>query len=376
VVRIPGGVVEIAFDQGHLIAGKSRQPVLEVEFELLRGPVAGLIALASRWVNRHGLWLDTRSKAERGDLLARGLNATPPTRAVALELDHRSRPDAAARSLVGNCLAQILPNASAVAAAVHDDEHLHQLRVGVRRLRTALGMIDGWTAAPTDEWQAALSLLFGRLGAARDQAVLDAELVPALNAAGAPWAEFAPAADAVDDPLAVLREPTTTALWLALQGFVSGEPSPSDGVLDPADPAIDGLPLRDRMSAWLEALFHPIRSDAGRFGSLDDESRHRLRRRVKRLRYGIEFSAALFDAKPVRRFMRPLAAAQDDLGRFNDLVVGLGRMRLQAQTEARAWFGVGWLSARREAAIAECSLSLQKLRSAEPFWRKGRARRR
>jgi CHAD domain-containing protein len=232
-------------------------------------------------------------------------------------------------------------------------------------------MCEGWVAASTADWQVALALLFGRLGAARDQAVLEAEWVPALLAAGAPWAGFALAGDAVDDPVAALREPATTALWLALQGFVSGASTPPDVAQHAASLAID-LPLRDRSAAWLDSLFRQIRRDADRFESLDDESRHRLRRRVKRLRYGIEFSAALFEAKPaVRRFLRPLAAAQEDLGRFNDLVVGLGRMRLQAQTEARAWFGVGWLSAKREAAIAECSVSLKRLGRAERFWRKG-----
>ena len=44
----------------------------ELELELCAGPVAALIAQTQAWVTQHGLWLDVRSKAERGERLARG----------------------------------------------------------------------------------------------------------------------------------------------------------------------------------------------------------------------------------------------------------------------------------------------------------------
>jgi inorganic triphosphatase YgiF len=369
VLRVPGGAVEIAFDSGHLIAGRSRLAVCELEFEMLQGDVAGLIGVASRWALRHRLWLDVRTKAERGDLLARGETVSPPTRASAADLDRRMRPDAAARAVVRTCLAQVLPNASAVAAGVQADEHVHQLRVGLRRLRTALRLCEGWDAAAYDAWQSDLSTLFRRLGAARDQAALKSGLVPALSSAGAPWVEMFPrdAADAFDDPAAMMREPGTTRLMLELQGYASGAGQAWAAEAGSAE-AEPGPPLRARAMAWLNAAFKQIRRDAGRFATLADEDRHRLRRRTKRLRYAIEFVAPLFDRKAVRRFIRPLAQAQDDLGRYNDLVVGLERMRNQVEVDSRAWFAVGWISARRDACAVDCAASLKRLRRAEVFW--------
>jgi len=73
LVRHEGAQVEVALDIGHLRAGEAQAALSEIEFELKRGPAAGLIALAARWAERHGLWLDVRTKAERGDRLARGL---------------------------------------------------------------------------------------------------------------------------------------------------------------------------------------------------------------------------------------------------------------------------------------------------------------
>src|SRR5258706_14049710 len=66
------GVVELAFDEGAIVAGDRREPVCELEIELVRGSPLAVIATAKQWVLRHGLWLDTRSKAERGDMPPRG----------------------------------------------------------------------------------------------------------------------------------------------------------------------------------------------------------------------------------------------------------------------------------------------------------------
>ncbi|MES3014122.1 MAG: CYTH domain-containing protein, partial [Pseudomonadota bacterium] len=74
-VRAPGRAgsrVELAFDLGRIVAGESAIDVCELEIELLAGAPLAVIDTARRWLPRFGLWLDGRSKAERGDLLARG----------------------------------------------------------------------------------------------------------------------------------------------------------------------------------------------------------------------------------------------------------------------------------------------------------------
>src|SRR5690606_14787050 len=83
-VRTRGAVVEVAFDEGRLLAGDSAVSgasarICEIEFELVAGPAQALLALAERWRKRFGLILDPRSKAERGDALASG-DPQPPVR--------------------------------------------------------------------------------------------------------------------------------------------------------------------------------------------------------------------------------------------------------------------------------------------------------
>ncbi|MFM2055092.1 MAG: hypothetical protein RL456_3129 [Pseudomonadota bacterium] len=77
VLQAEGATVELALDVGRIEGGGAALPVHEIEFELLDGPAHGLLAQAYLWVEAFGLWLDVRSKAERGDRLARGETAGP-----------------------------------------------------------------------------------------------------------------------------------------------------------------------------------------------------------------------------------------------------------------------------------------------------------
>lgn len=102
--------IEVALDEGALRAGADEAPMSELEYELLSGPVDALLALAGEGVLRHGLWLDVRSKAERGERLARGIQRVP---ALRLEAD-----------TLATALRQLLANAAELADGLGDVDHL------------------------------------------------------------------------------------------------------------------------------------------------------------------------------------------------------------------------------------------------------------
>ena len=355
LVRSRGCVVELAFDKGALLAGERRWPLCELEFELKSGGPAALVELAGRWVQRFGLTLDTRTKAERGDRLARGERLGAPVKAQPLALPADVDCDAALRRIVANCLQQVLGNASDLA---HEDgtepEHLHQLRVGLRRLRSALRDLGPSVPEVPAHWDEALATLFGRLGSARDRDALAATLLPALRQAGAeglqlPVIEPEPAAQQA------LLEPATTLLWLELVAFAAGTP--------PAGPAF-GPQVRQR----LQRLFKQVRRDAAGFDAMDDEARHRLRKRVKRLRYLSEFATGAFGPRRVQGFLKRLTPAQEALGAFNDVCVARALFKDAADDDPMAMFALGWLAHERDDAIARCVRALRRLRSTKAFW--------
>jgi inorganic triphosphatase YgiF len=135
---------------------------------------------------RHGLWVDVRSKAERGRLLAAGEAQAAPRQARRPLLATGMTPAQAWRAVVRACSEQIVVNASQIASGTHAAEHVHQLRVGLRRLRSALRLFAAAEDLPALFDPAlgdAATELFRRLGAVRDQDVLQGPLAAALDAA-------------------------------------------------------------------------------------------------------------------------------------------------------------------------------------------------
>ena len=186
-----GGVVELAFDEGEVRAGGAVARVCELEYELVEGSLADLARQAAEGVALHGLWLDTVSKAERGELLARGRAWPEAERFTAPRLPGHPDGEALWRAALASALAMMLPNASALATGSAEPEHVHQLRIGIRRLRTAvqeLGPLVRLGSEPA--WLAPLVALFRALGAGRDEAALRAGLAPRLRAAGAPAVDW------------------------------------------------------------------------------------------------------------------------------------------------------------------------------------------
>jgi inorganic triphosphatase YgiF len=359
-VRQRGATVEVALDEGEIHAGDRREPVCELEFELLGGSPAALVELAQRWVARHRLWLDVRSKAERGERLARGIEAGAPRKAVPVSLDAQMDAGAALQAILNSTLDQMLGNASEIAAARFDAEHVHQLRVGLRRTRSALRLFEALELDGVDgTWRERLAAVFRRLGSTRDRDVLATTLVPALREAGASWAELPPALqDAMEDPVAVVRDPATTLLWLELLGFASR---------DRGAPAA-GEPLADQLAPRVAALHRRVLKDARRFRELDDEARHVVRKRVKRLRYAVEFSAGLFRGKRVDRYLRALRPLQDALGELGDLQLALQLYTQAAEGEPRAWFAVGWIARARLEALDGAAAALRRFARVRAFW--------
>lgn len=329
--------IELALDQGRIVAGQGRQaraePLLELELELKAGPAHALydLALALAWPSagddtRPGLWLmpSDLSKAQRGFALAQGL-ATPAQRPAPVMLDASATPVEAFRTIAWACLAPLQANLARLAldaGAWAEPEFVHQSRVALRRLRTALKLFAPWlpkhfvrTWRPY--WQAAAS----RLGDVRDWDVLDTETLPRLvpdGAAPPPW----------------VREQREAA-WRQLQEALAA-PAPGLALLafarDLAELPAGGKTGRTKraLAAWarqvLRETHRRLRRRARRALKAGPQERHLLRLALKRERYALECLASLLPADEVARATRDLAHAQDVLGWLNDLDTARARL--------------------------------------------------
>jgi inorganic triphosphatase YgiF len=349
--------VAVAFDRGVISARDRRAEVCEVEFELVRGSQAALIALASRWALRHGLWLDVRTKSERGWHLALGLEFAEPVKAQPAGLEAGATQVEAFAAMAASVLAHALPNLAAVACGRFEPEHLHQLRVALRRGRSLLRVFGPWSADPdaAARIEAGLAESFRRLGGARDDDVLNALLQPPLEQANLPALRL-PATVPASDASRAARDPALTLPSLELRSLALNSPGTA---AKPAAAAAKALLEREQRSALKRS------SD---FVDLEAADQHRIRKRLKRLRYAAEFVAALFPGRGPREAHAKLRAAAEALGHWNDLQIATARLLALSEPTASSTYLLGWLAGRREQELQRCQKALQRFAKAPKLW--------
>ncbi len=362
VFDLEGGTVEAAFDSGSISGGGRTQEVCEIEIELQSGSPAAMVALARRWVLEHGLWLSTTTKAARGDRLARGVDSAHAVHARPAAVERKMGGKALLGATLDTCLTHVLANASEVAAGNSAEEIVHQLRVGIRRLRTALRELGPLADGLDPAWEEALVRVFRQLGQLRDRETVTQGALAELAAAGAPEIELpAPSLAPPDAGQAVRATPFQMAL-LGLIGF--GFELEGSEVHAKGRRAKSLRHVRRR----LDKLHEQVVRDGRRFEAIPVDDQHRVRKRLKRLRYLGEFVAPLFKKQAAERYLAALKPAQDALGVRNDAAVALDAYRVAAAHDPKAWFAVGWLSAQEGPGARRCRKALKKIEAESRFW--------
>lgn len=349
--------LELALDVGWVAAGRRRSRVQELELELKSGSRAAAIELAQQWCERHGLWLDTVSKAERGQILAAGQQQRGPVRFEPPALNKRMDGSELLRAIVTSALDQVVGNASQVATGAHTPEHVHQLRIGLRRLRSVARELQGIEPFIEDADLEVLAQAFRALGTQRDLTFVQPQLIEQMRSEGAPPLDLA--GPAVPDPAAVVRATALQSVLLRLLGWLAAD----------ASSHVQAKAAREAIAHRLHKLHARTVKDGAGFGSLPPLEQHALRKRFKRLRYLSDSVASLYPARQVARFIDELKPVQDALGALQDARMAADFWAGRAQREPHAWFAVGWLRAREAASLAACEAALARYtKRARPFW--------
>ena len=322
-----GTEIEAAFDLGEIKTLGDRRgeraPIAEFEIELLKGDPIDLIGCARELTAGLPLVLSFESKAARGYALAEDL-ADAPAVAVRVTLKRDATADEAFGQILAHCLNHLLGNWVCV-TRTREPEGIHQMRVAMRRMRSALTLFDGPFRLALRELEAEVRWLAGVLGEARDLDVFQEDV-------------FRPAADAhgEDERLLELATVVRTRRRIAWHNVLEALESErfrklvlditavtfSKPWLDHAlggenavQPAVDFA--RDRLAhRYAQAI-----KRGRRIGDLDAAERHELRIRLKKLRYAVDFFASLYAKRRVKKYLKRLSDLQDVLGHMNDAAV-------------------------------------------------------
>ncbi|MRD48134.1 CHAD domain-containing protein [Caenimonas koreensis DSM 17982] len=354
-----GNRVEIAFDRGHIRAADASLPVCEIEFECVHGDPAAAVRVARQWAQEHGLWISTASKALRGDLLARGRAIPDATPASQPSLHRHASAVNVVAEMALHALDQVFANASAVGDGCDDADIVHQLRIGLRRLRVVVREFSRCVPGLDTRHEAELAGVFRLLGEHRDRHNLITLIGPRIVADGGPQLDWPTPVGASELSRAVRSQPFQQALLVLLEAATAaaGEGGAS------RDASARRL-VSQRLARLHRALVH----DSRRYGQLDEARQHRVRKRLKRLRYVAQLAASLFGRKDVARYLEAAQPLQDALGQYNDELGALDAHRQRARRDTDAMFGQGWLAAQCHVSARACANELARFLRRKPFW--------
>lgn len=321
-------VAGLTLDHGDVKSGAAQQYVSELTLTHQAGPHDRFYDFALALQHDLQLHPICRSSVRCGYAL-RDLSSSPIVTAKPLVLDDEADAVQGLQAIVANCLIQIQGNAAGVVYS-EDADSVHQMRVGLRRLRSVLEIFESLIPCPI-EIQTELAWLAAELGDARDWEVLDTVTLPALLAcwpaiSGVTALQTQVRQEAIRKHrnAALAVDSTRSArLWVLLQRWLSNlRWTPED---QSAEAIAASMPLRHFAAQHMKRFHKKALKHCEAVQIAMPESRHRVRIASKKLRYTTEFFASYYPDKSVNRFIGRLSKLQDALGASNDTAVA-GRL--------------------------------------------------
>ncbi|CAN0532535.1 unnamed protein product [Ectocarpus sp. 8 AP-2014] len=284
------------------------------------------------------------------------------------------------RAIFTNCFSQWMANQSALLSD-HDPEAVHQMRVALRRFRSALSLLSDYLPeAETGRIEREVRWIADILGPARDLDVFMTEilaetsndaltpeiLMPLRDAAGA----------ARNRRRGVMRRALTSRRYTsaALSIGLWIETLDSIGLPDKAT-STDISVAANRL---LTTQWQKVLKRGRKFESLDYDNRHMVRIALKKLRYANEFFRSLYKHDKARSYGRKLTGLQDDLGFMNDMAMSMQLCENLCKAEpenaslaAARGFLLGWQQHRLHHGDAGMVAHWRAFERAKPYWETG-----
>jgi inorganic triphosphatase YgiF len=381
--------IEIAFDEGEIVAGSRSQPVCEIELELKHGDRAALFEMARAIVDAVPAQLALRSKSERGYRLAKGEGRGPPT-AAEIDIPPGTGTGEAFQIITRSCLRQIIDNVPALQE--RDPVSLHQLRIGLRRLRTAISLFsEVVTDSRVPHIKGELKWLSRELSPARDLDALLGEVMKPLRKqhpghrglqslhrsfSRQRLQEYQRASEAVQSGR-FRKLLIDTFAWIEVGEWAT--------TTDHEARLRRERPIEEHAADQLRRRRKKVRKRGREMETLDPVRRHKLRIQVKKTRYATEFFAGVFrEKKSARRGQRMLTALkrlQTSLGGLNDVNTRKALCeeilakpgRAEGPVARERAFAAGLVTGDQEARSGELMENAKKaharVEDIKPFWK-------
>jgi inorganic triphosphatase YgiF len=379
-LQLPTALLDVAFDEGMIEAGAEQQAVREITLSLQSGEASVMYDVGMRLLELAPVQVSSAGIAARGYALASGVaikaeKAAPSALTPALAVD-----DMIAAVLAG-CQAHLQANQE-VARAGRNPDGVHQMRVALRRLRSAfsllhrelpsatlrsLGTEAKWAAGELETARSWDVFLTTTLAGPSHLQRAGSDFDGLRNTSEQPRAAGYAAVQALLDASRYGRFQLALGHWIARRGWRNEVDS--DGLAVLAEPA---PAMAMRVLARLQRRVH---KQGAQFRKLSATERHELRITLKKLRYATEFFLPLFgQAAHGSRYIRRLSRLQDALGLDHDaattqpLLDEIGQLSRSPGVHQAIGIVIGWQGREGLAAGEMLTERWQRFRTLPPFW--------
>lgn len=317
LLKFEGAEIELCMDSGEIRAGQSSCPISELELELKSGPPQQLFRLALALLDIVPLDVEHTSKAEYGYLLFSA--ASPSVSKASFPPLKKSQSIASAmQAMIASCLTHVQSNVPGALLKL-DEEYLHQVRVGLRRLRVVLSI--ALRLHPDSELSALreqVAKLCVELGRSREWDVFVTQTL-------APICTRLPEHEGLREVLKVserarnkqhvgmeksLASQDFQRMLLRFGAWMHGM-RPEESNTSLAQFAVQTLERRSKQ------VFKHGKTLVGE----DAAQLHALRIACKKLRYSTEMFGGIFAHAASKGYVAVLSELQDILGTLNDIAV-------------------------------------------------------
>ena len=317
-----GDKVELTLDAGSLFSNNYQAPISEIELKLKAGNIGRLFDLALELQSAIPLKIENASEAQRGYTYYRPQSAKIG-KANFPVLDNRMDANTAFKTIVRECITHLQSNQDVVIEE-SNEEGLHQMRVALRRLRSALTLFKKILGPKSRKSLVTeLNWLAKSLGKARNLDVFITQTLPSLSGyfgkhqglltleTNALEAQL----EVYNDVREILLSQRYQRMLLTLLSWVENE------LWQKGSKDFKNYQLETIAAATLNKFHKRLLNHNGNFTNMRPEKMHAIRIDGKKLRYAAEFFASIYKEKNSKRYIKLLIELQDYLGQINDINV-------------------------------------------------------
>ena len=365
VIKDRHGVIQYAFDKGSISflspSGTITAPIQELSIKLMKGGSHIILNHALKMIKGYGAFIDTRSQFERSFFLASTLELGIPVKTKYVALKSAKDSYEIISRLFDSCMQQVLVNQSALNAECQNySEYLHQLRIGLRRLKILFKYLKKYEINISDRGIDILNRVFSIFGQYRNNDYVINVLNPTLLSLGSSEIKLGNIVG-LPNPAHITRDKDFQLLLIEL---ISCRLSQSIPIFHPTTDKKNNegaVIIRKTVIKKLDRRFQFIADQAPKFSDLLDEEIHLIRKKMKFIRYSLEFFKDFCIKKIYPNFYKAITTTLDNFGLFNDICVTIDRIEGSAQKDPNTLFTLSWLKFKRKRVRNLCEKNLKKL---------------